>query len=99
MDKALPEIDRLIRDAGLPYFERLQSLEALYEIVCNQGEQGHILGNAERAINGVALAHLRSQSDRIPDIVQHWRTVFADTNDASATYFEGFYRSYPRNHA
>ena len=54
MDKALPEIDRLIRDVGLPYFERFRSLEALYEIVCNQGEQGHIFGNAERAINCVA---------------------------------------------
>lgn len=99
VDKALPEIARLIRDAGLPYFERFQSLEALYEIVCNQGEQGHIPGNAERAINCVALAHLTSHSDRIPDIVQHWRTVFADTNDASATFFEGFYRNYSRNHA
>jgi hypothetical protein len=99
VDKALPEIDRLIRDVGLPYFERFRSLEALYEIVCNQGEQGHIFGNAERAINCVALAHLTSQPDRIPDIVQHWRTVFADTNDASATFFEGFYRSYSQNHA
>ncbi len=99
VDKALPEIDRLIRDVGLPYFERFRSLEALYEIVCNQGEQGHIFGNAERAINCVASAHLTSQPDRIPDIVQHWRTVFADTNDASATFFEGFYRSYSQNHA
>ena len=99
VDKALPEVNRLIRDVGLPYFERFQSLEALYEIICNQGEQGHIFGNAERAINCVALAHLTSQSHRIPDIVQHWRAVFAETNDASAVFFEGFYRNYSQRHA
>jgi hypothetical protein len=94
LGRAVPEIDKLIRNLGFPYFDKFQSLEDLYEVICKQREKGHIYGNTERAINSVALAHLTSRTDSIPDIVQHWRDVFKDSNDASARFFEGFYLNY-----
>jgi hypothetical protein len=92
--RSLPEIEKYIRTYGFPYFEKIQSLGDLHEILCNKDEKGHVYGNAERAIYCVALAHLTSHSDSIPGIVQRWRNVFKDTNDASARFFEGFYQNY-----
>ena len=99
INSSLPEIEKLIRNYGFPYFDKFRSLEDQYEAVCIKDEKGHIYGNAERAIYCVALAHLTSHTDSIPGIVQHWRNVFKETNDASVRFFEGFYQNFSEEYS